>query len=333
MVRQRMNPRERPKRESQHLPAPVRVRWLPYPMAVLACCAAHDCGAIDRVILEVGQLSTASVQAKDATITLDVSSHDSNPAVRAQLGKLHVPQAGATYNDVDVTCIDLLIKDPLFACSRGSLAAHGGPTGQLAMNASGSYDASNGAVSISGSDWKVAGAVTRFTGKLQWGTWTLNAAGDGLDLVEAGKLAQPWFQLPQGDTLSGHLNFEVTVSGQLSGKTVAHLDANTSDLNYSNQPGTTVAQNLTARFTGSAAHEQGKLASDIKLQSSAGQALAGAVLLDFAKNPLTLTTHVEPDGNHVNLSRIQVHQTDLIEATGLAQIDIGTGTDAVTDAV
>jgi len=343
MVRQRMNPRERPKRESQHLHAGAptafrhpssgtttgRQRWLPCTVAVLTCCAAHDCDAIDRVILEVGQLSTASVQAKDATITLDVSSHDSNPAARVQLGKLHVPQTGTTYSDVDVTCIDLLIKDPSFACNRGTLAAHGGPTGQLAMNASGSYDASNGAVSISGSDLKVAGAVTRFTGKLQWGTWTLNAAGDGLDLVEAGKLAQPWFQLPPGDTLSGHVNFEVTASGQLSGKTVAHLDANTSDLNYSNQPGTTVAQNLTARFTGSATHEQGKLASDIKLQSSAGQALAGAVLLDFAKNPLSLTAHVEPDGKHVNLNRIQVHQTDLIDATGFAQIALGTGTDAV----
>ena len=94
-------------------------------VAILACCAAHDCDAIDRVILEVGQLSTASVQAKDATITLDVSSHDSNPAVRAQLGKLHVPQTGATYSDVDVTCIDLLIKDPFFACSRGSLCVWG----------------------------------------------------------------------------------------------------------------------------------------------------------------------------------------------------------------
>src|SRR4051812_45439923 len=123
MVRQRMNPRERPKRESQQLQAHARVRWSPYLMAVLTCCAAHDCDAIDRVILEVGQLSTASVQAKDATITLDVSSHDSNPAVRVQLGELHVSQTRTTYSDVDLTCIDLLINDPLFACNRGSLAA------------------------------------------------------------------------------------------------------------------------------------------------------------------------------------------------------------------
>src|SRR6201999_3768921 len=169
MVRQRMNPRERPKRES--------ARRLPYWLAALACCAAHDCDAIDRVILEVGQLSTAGVQAKSATITLDVSTQ---PKVRAEVGQLHLVQPNNTYSDVDIECIDLLIKEPLFACYHGSVAARGGPTGQIAMNTAATYDTSNGAVSVSGSELKLAGATTRFAGKLQWGTWTLNAEGAGL---------------------------------------------------------------------------------------------------------------------------------------------------------
>lgn len=181
-------------------------------MAWLSCCVAHDCDAIDRVILEVGQLSTAGVQAKSATITLDVSTQ---PKVRAQVGQLQVAQPNTTYSDVDVSCVDLLIKEPLYACYHGSLEARGGPTGRIAMNAAGSYNTSNGAVSISGSELKIAGATTRFAGKLQWGTWTLNAEGQGLDLVEAGKLARPWFQLPEGHTLTGHLNFDLAASGQL----------------------------------------------------------------------------------------------------------------------
>ncbi len=282
-----------------------------------ACCAAHDCDAIDRVILEVGQLSTAGVQAKSATITLDVSSQ---PKVRAEVGQLHLVQPNTTYSDVDISCIDLLIKEPLFACYHGSVAARGGPTGQIAMNTAATYDTSNGAVSVSGSELKLAGATTRFAGKLQWGTWTLNAEGEGLDLVEAGKLARPWFQLPQGDALTGHLNFDVAASGQLGGRMRAHLEASTADLNFSNQAGTTVAQNLTAAFTGSAVQDEGKLTSDIKLQSSAGQALAGAVLLDFSKNPLSLMAHVEPDGARLSLQRIQLNQTDLLDAQGFAQV-------------
>jgi hypothetical protein len=285
--------------------------------AALACCTAHDCDAIDRVILEVGQLSTAGVQAKNAMLTLDVSSQ---PKVRAQVGRLHLLQPNDTYSDVDISCIDLLIKEPLFACYHGSVAARGGPTGHIDMISAATYDTSNGAVSISGSELKIAGATTRFAGKLQWGTWTLNAAGEGLDLIEAGKLARPWFQLPQGDTLTGHLKFEVTASGQLGGRMRAQLQANTADLNFSNQAGTTVAQNLTASFTGSAVQDRGKLTSDIRLHSSAGEALAGTVLLDFGNNPLDLMAHVEPDGPRVNLQRIQLHQTDLMNAQGSALV-------------
>src|SRR3569833_1356617 len=313
MVRQRMNPRQRPKRESQR-------RLLPHLLALLTCCAAHDCDAIERVLLVVGQLSTAGVQAKDATIALDVSSQ---PTVRAQAGQLHLAQLNSTFSDVEINCTDLVIKEPLFACYHGSILGHGGPTGQIAMNSSATYDTSNGAVSISGAGLKVAGATTRYAGKLLWGTWTLYAEGEGLDLVEAGKLARPWFQLPAGDTLSGHLHFDVTAGGQLTGKMQAHVEANTTDLNFSDQPGTTVAQNLTAAFTGSATRDQGKMTSDIKLQSSAGQALAGAVLLDFGKNPLSLPAHVEPAGSRLNLQRIQLHQTDLIDAQGFALVASG----------
>ena len=57
--------------------------------------------------------------------------------------------------------------NPKFACNHGSVAARGGPTGQIAMNAAATYDSSSGAISFSGSGLKVAGATTRFSGKLQ----------------------------------------------------------------------------------------------------------------------------------------------------------------------
>ena len=145
MVRQRLNPRERPKRESDG----QGHGRLPYLLAWLSCCVAYDCDAIDRLTLEVGQLSTAGVQAKNATISLDVSTQ---PQVRVQVDQLHMVEPNNTYSDVDISCIDLLFKDPLLACYHGSAAARGGPTGQIVMNAAGSYDTSNGAVSISGSE-------------------------------------------------------------------------------------------------------------------------------------------------------------------------------------
>src|SRR5262249_13708545 len=126
-------------------------------------------------------------------------------------------------------------------------------------------------------------------------------------------------------SLTGHLQFQVHSAGELNsrpegGRLDVHLIAATSDLNYSNQPGTTVGQNVTATVTGTARRDHGQLVSDLQLRSPNGQVLAGAVLLDFAKNPLSLQAHVEPSDNALTVTQIRINQTDLIDAQGDAQI-------------
>jgi hypothetical protein len=327
MVRQRTARGERPKRGSHHRLRPRRLR----PLAALAvCCAACDCDAIDRVVLEVGQLSTASVQASGATIALDVSPRpdSSSPTLRTQIAQLHLPAAGITYSDIDIGCTDLLVKQPQFACNQGSITARGGPTGQIAMNAALTYDAANGAVSFSGSGLKLAEATTRFNGRLESGSWALDVDGDGLDLIPVRKLGSPWFQLPQNDSLAGHVQFRVQSTGRLGtaqplGRLQARLTASTSDLNYSNQAGTTVGQKLALAVTGTVTRDLGgKLISDLQLQTSSGQALAGPVLLDFAKNPLNLQAHVESTDNRLAITQVRLAQKDLIDAAGNAQIAV-----------
>src|SRR5882724_294151 len=315
MVRQRTTRGERLKRDSRN-----RLRTI---AALAVCCAAYDCDAIDRVVLEVGQVSTASVQASGASIVLDVSPKPdrSSPTLRAQIAELRLRAPGTTYRDIDIGCTDLLVKQPQFACNQGSIAARGGPTDLIAMSAAVTYDSANGGVSFSGSGLKLAGATTRLKGRLESGTWALDVDGDGLDLVPARKLAQPWLQLPANDSLAGHLRFQVQSTGRLDAAqppswVQTRLTASTSDLNYSNQPGTTVGQNLTAAVTGTVTRDRGKVTSDFELHSSAGQALAGAVLVDFAKKPLSLQAHVESADNRLAVTQIRLSQTDLIDASG-----------------
>src|SRR4051812_11686342 len=106
-------------------------------VAVLSgCCAAQGCDAVERVTLEIGQLSTAGVQASEATITLDVTARpdSSSPTIHARVARLQLPAAGGPYSDIEIGCTDLLVRQPEFACNQGSMAARGGPTGQFAMN-------------------------------------------------------------------------------------------------------------------------------------------------------------------------------------------------------
>jgi hypothetical protein len=321
MVRQRTPRRERPKRGTSRELQPIA--------ALALCCIAYDCNAIDSIVLEIGQASTAGVQASGATITLNVTPKpdQSSPTVRTQVAQLRLPGAGITYSDIDISCTDLLASQPQFACNQATIAARGGPTGEIAMSAALTYDSANGAVSLSGSGLKVAGATTRFKGRLESDVWAMDVDGDGFDLVSALKLAEPWLQLPQNDSLTGHVQFRLQSTGRLNTAQPfvplqTHLTASTSDLNYSNQAGTTVGQNLAAAVTGTITRDRGKLTSDLQLQSASGEALAGAVLLDFAKNPLNLQAHLESANHSLAVTQLRLTQKDLVDAAGDAQIAV-----------
>jgi len=288
--------------------------------------------------------SSPTLRARIAELRLGAAATTSAGTTSADATRAHAPPAGTpstTYTDIDITCTDLLIKQPEFACNQGTLAARGGPnlrpdgpnlgpdgpSSHIAMSAAARYDSSNGAVSLSCSGLKVAGGTVRFTGNLAAASWALDVDGDGLDLVPARQLALPWFQLRQTDSLTGHVRFRLQSTGHLDAahpldRAQVRLTASTSDLNYSNEPGTTVGQNLVATVTGTATRDRGRLISDLHLQSSSGQTLAGAVLLDFAKNPLDLQTHLESAANTLALTQIRLAQKDLIDASGDAQIAV-----------
>src|SRR5215813_1671008 len=116
MVRQATNAPQRPKRGA--VSGGCRLM-----AALIACCCAYDCDAIDRITVEIGQISTASVQASGATMTLDVSPgpDPTSPAVRAEIAKLHIvtrdsasAALGTTYSDVEVSCRELVVRKPEF---------------------------------------------------------------------------------------------------------------------------------------------------------------------------------------------------------------------------
>jgi hypothetical protein len=312
-----MSRRERSKRQRRRLPRSLAT--------ALLCCAAYDCDAIDRVILQFGQVSTAGVQAKNATMSLDVSPGppSGSPTLEVRAEQLRLNALGTTYSNVDIFCASLFIKEPRYACKEGSVSARGGPTGHVAMTTAFSYDSSTGAIAASGSGLRLAGAPTRFAGTFQSGTWSLNAAGQGLNLAVARELAQPWLPLRPGNVLGGRLGFQLAATGRLDAAgrpdgIRARLSAHTADLNYSNQTGTAVGQNLAATLDVTAATERGKVTSSVKLQTSGGQVLAGTVLLDFGKNPLKLSTHIESNAQTLSLTDIRIGQGDLLDAQGSA---------------
>jgi hypothetical protein len=89
MVRQRTAAGERPKRG---IPPSLRLATL-----ALLCCNAYDSDSLERVILEVGQISSPSVQATGATATLEITS-PTGPTLETRLARIEEVTPALTRN-------------------------------------------------------------------------------------------------------------------------------------------------------------------------------------------------------------------------------------------
>lgn len=162
-------------------------------------------------------------------------------------------------------------------------------------------------------DLRVAGGRVQITGALRPGGWSLEAHGTGVDLAQVARLIRPWMSLPPGYGISGHADFRAALTGGRAAS--LRFEAHSTDLSLTNQPGTIVAQQVTASVSGTAARRSGDLTADVHLQASRGQALAATALLDFAANPLTLDATLGRRGNGpLVVSRLDLEQRNLLQA-------------------
>src|SRR5688572_5483882 len=101
--------------------------------------------AVDRIILEVGEIVVPGTQVGGTSITLDLTRNQ--PVVRARAERVEVPQPVGPLRNVRLDCTGLYVREPLVACREGQLTAEGGPTKTIAMKVSAEYNtASSSAV-------------------------------------------------------------------------------------------------------------------------------------------------------------------------------------------
>jgi hypothetical protein len=200
-------------------------------------------------------------------------------------------------------------------------AARAGLLGRLSAAISGNFEPHDRAWRISITDLPLAGGRVQITGGLRPTGWSLEVHATAIDLSQAAQLARPWVSLPAGYEVSGHADVQIALTGQRA--MTMRVEARSSDLSLTNQPGTVVAQQLTASLSGTLVRQRRAVAVTAHVQASRGQALAGPVLLDFVANPLTLDTTLERDGNGpIVISRLDFEQHHLLRAhaTGVARL-------------
>jgi hypothetical protein len=307
------------------------VKHLTFPSSTLcllafALAAASPASfAIDRIVFEVDEISVPGTNVTAAAVTLDLTR--GRAVARGQAVHIDVPQPIGPLRNVRIECTDVYVREPKVACREGTFTAEGGPTKNIALSVSAEYDTATASATARGAGLAVAGGEAQFSGQFDKNGWTVEGRAAALDITQVRTLVAPWFKAPETLEFTGHIEVAGQASNRGDGLQMA-ADITTSDFNLTNEPGTIIAENLGATIQATASRGAGDGSStglefQARIESAAGQALAGPVLLDLKANPLTLDARGQLSGELINLTDITLTQKNLTQARGQARVALG----------
>jgi hypothetical protein len=276
--------------------------------------------AIDRIVLEVDEITSPATQAAGTSVTLDLSRGE--PVAHVRVGRVEVPQPIGPLSNVQLECTNVYVREPKIACQEGTLTADGGPTKTISLRASGDYDTERRAITARGSELALAGGQLQLSGELDAKGWAAEASAESLDITQVRTLVLPWFKAPENLQFTGHVKFAGQASNRGEGLALA-ADITTSDFNLSNDTGTVIAQNVAATLSTTTTSTAAGLDVQAELEGTRGQTLAGPVLLDLNSNALTVEARGQLNGQTLNLSDITLTQKNLSQARGQARVQLG----------
>jgi hypothetical protein len=283
--------------------------------------ATHETRAIDRLTIEIEELTLPGAKVAGATAALDLTG-EAGPAARVHAQRAALgPQLGS-YQNLELTCPRLLIHEPRFACRDAHLSANGGPLGSIAARVGAEYNTARGELVFDGSGLQVAGGTAKFDGKLGKRGWSVESSATALDIQKVRTLAAPWLPIPADLSFDGRLDATLEASGSAS-KLDATAQAKTPGFNFTNEAGTVVAEKVAAALQATATRTADGIEIETRVDGTAGQALAGALLLDFGANPLLMQARTRVSGAEVEILDLAVEQKNLSRARGTGRVVLG----------
>jgi hypothetical protein len=272
--------------------------------------------AVDRIVLEAGEIVTARARLESARLELDLTT--SAPSTNVSIARISLG-GGQRLERVTLACGRVVIREPRFACLEGRVSASGGPTGRLAFSTAAEYDSASGTASVDGRGQQIAGGALNFSGELRPAGMSMAVSATALRIPAMRELVAPWLALPAALSLDGEVSAKLQASGR-PGSLRGTLKLTADEVDLSNEAGTVVAEKVALELNAAVRQAGDGLEIESKIASAAGQALAGPVLLDFEANPLTLTAHGHASAGTVELREVVISQRDLL--TGKARASL-----------
>jgi hypothetical protein len=294
----------------------ARRAWSVAVLALLTF-ASSPSFAITRIVLEVAEIVVPGTPVGGAKVTLDLAR--TQPVAQARVEHVELPEPIGTLRNVQFECTSLYVVEPKIACREGKASADGGPTKSITLNVSAEYDTNTKSAIAQGSDLPVAGGLVQVSGQYDAKGWAVESRAAGLDIPALRALLSPWFKAPATLAFTGHVDVASQASDRGDGLQMA-ADLTTADFNLTNEAGTVVAENLTAAVQTVATRTPAGLEVQGRIEGTAGQALAGPVLIDLAANPLSVDARGQWSPQTLLFNDITLTQKNLIQARGQARI-------------
>jgi hypothetical protein len=230
-------------------------------------------------------------------------------------------QTGAITN-VQLTCRDPLIRDPVFACEALTLRAQPARWPLLTLQGKAQYHSRRGTLEASGGGMQIAGAPLTFElHAATTGNWNAQVELSAIELPQLRTWLEPYVALPKQVTVSGQGRLTATLAQQ-GESLLASADLAIENAGFQNEAYTWIGEKLALSVRASADVARTPLTFDLSVSGRRGQALAGAVLLDFDRNPLDLTLRGALNGNALQIHQLTSQQQDLAQVTATADISL-----------
>lgn len=294
-----------------------RARWAFWLLLIGVTVPAH---AITQLTLTIGRARVPMARISRARVLIRLKSR--GLSLEARAGSIRVRKAGIPpLRGVRLSCARMHIGDTL-GCRGGRFAAHTGTLGLLRGTFAADYAVHGGAVHLRAARMPLAGGHLKLSGTLHSGVWRLTASATRLDLARAAHLVRPWLALPAGYRISGPITVRLSAGNHPALRVRFHADS--PSLNVSNAPGTVVSEHISASVEGALAQAGTGATAVLRLEGTAGQALAGPVYLDLGAHPVTLRVRAARRGAHLlEVSELDLRVRGVIAAHASALLQLG----------
>jgi hypothetical protein len=289
----------------------------------LGLALAPPASAVDAIELEARSIRVAGVRLEGATLRLDLPRTESDRALRSEFRVRRIDLGGTLggWSELTLRCPDTRLDEPEFGCAAATL--RGRPDGALlpalAIAASLGWNLETGALRARGR-WHVRdGVALQFTAGQDQRGWRGNASVQDASLAALRDWLGAQAGVPADLAVEGRVSATVDVRG---GARIEQgvATVTVAGLNFGNEAGTVVGENVAATLTARANPERGQRALSVTLDSSAGQALFGPALLDLALHPLALRARGEWRDDVIELSDVAATQRDLSDLRATATV-------------